>query len=221
MNESWPKRETRKSAKRAHPLVELLWAAGNIEQSKVEFEKLRADRLRPTSSEMGFLERALRIVVIPLRYRCILTLDYLDSLLGQLQETSDLLCFRKELQNRNQFWDAYSEIECAALASKSYPIELKPKISGRVIDLKVSINDTPILIEVRSARPPSSGFAKSKIPNILKEKAVQFSTLPRRNKTPCLRAKCVCVLQHSRAKAMRGLVLVLTRSAPVFLASLQ
>jgi len=184
MNENWPLNVRRKDPKRTHPLLEILWAAGDIEQGKVAFEVVRGERFYSHAGD-GYLERALRRIVIPLRYRSIFTLEYLNSSLGRLKGDSRILRYRKELQNYDQFWDAYSEIECATIASKTFRVELKPRVG----DLKVTVNDTPVLIEVRAARPPSfrsSGFRGSKVPQMLIEKSKQLGRLPTNDRTPCV-----------------------------------
>lgn len=189
INQSWVDGnvERRRDSKCTHPLVELLWCAGNIEQGRVDFEKVRANRLEPPPTEMGFLEKELRLIVIPLQHRAIFTLEHLDYSLSQLPAASLVSAYRKELRNPTQFWDAYSEIECAACVSKlRYPLGLKAKIGGRVIDFKILVNDSAVLVEVRAARPPPARFAGDKVPRIIKEKAKQFRGLPRQDKTSCV-----------------------------------
>lgn len=186
LGQEWLDAQRKEDSERMHPLTQILWSAGNIDRAKLDFERVRAENLRQRSEDVGMLEKWLRIIVIPLQYRNIFTLEHLDSSLNKLPKDSLVPAYRKEIRNGEQFWDVYSEIECAAYASKSHNVELKPKVGGRVIDFRMKIDSSEVLVEVRAARHPVTGFGGDKVPHILQEKAHQFDGLRRDDKTPCV-----------------------------------
>jgi hypothetical protein len=191
MSPQWLERMRKKNCVH-HPLIELLSIADDVDQARLDFERARSEIQSSQDIHLsGSLENQLKLVVIPPRMQRILALEHLDSCLGQLFKNSDPLCYRKEIENEPQFWDVYSEIECAANTSKSNSIELKPKAGGRRLDYRLSRDGLAVLVEVRATKLPlalrrSAAFVKDRIPNILRKEAKQFQGLPKHDKTPCV-----------------------------------
>lgn len=186
MNPGWlPRMRTQSNT--THPLILLLWRA------EPDMKKVNT-KLELARQENDILRKSLILLSVKALLTPSCCLIHLDSMLGAIDSRDPRkLSYKQSLENSEDFWPTYREIECAGLLSSKFKIQLKPKLGGNELDIKLLLNGESVLVEVRSTQTSSKLehsvdpiFLANRVPGILTTEADQIAALPPDDKTPCL-----------------------------------